>query len=248
MDCEQAKELAASYVLSLLSEEERKDFEATLPNCPETEQLVRRYSSIVGVMPLAVEEHIPSATLKTRILRAAEERLPAQTPSAPQALSRFPWLTAATRFATGKVSLTAVAAALLLAVISLAFWSGQLHSSNRDQARQITRLQESVRILSVQGTSAAPAASGRLIYIADQGMTVLIVNGLAPLSSDKTYQIWLIRNSTPVSAGLFRIAEGGEGLTFVVGDIRQYQVLAVTMEPAGGMLQPTGQILLKTEL
>jgi len=66
---------------------------------------------------------------------------------------------------------------------------------------------------------------------------VLVAEGLTTLDSARTYELWFVRGSTPVSAGVFA---AGPGSTTVAlsGRMRAGDAIAVTVEPAGG--SPTG--------
>jgi anti-sigma-K factor RskA len=71
--------------------------------------------------------------------------------------------------------------------------------------------------------------------------------GLSPLPQDKTYQLWYIAAGKPVSAGTFAVDPRGTASLRVdrVGDPRSIQAWAVTVEPRGGVPQPTGAMVLK---
>jgi len=88
----------------------------------------------------------------------------------------------------------------------------------------------------VLGTDAAPAASGQVVFIRDEQKAVLVV--LRPLPPDRTYQIWLIRDSVPISGGLFQVSPTGEASAVVAADLRQFQLIAVTEEPDGVSPKP----------
>ncbi|MFW0784030.1 anti-sigma factor [Gordonia sp. CPCC 206044] len=68
-----------------------------------------------------------------------------------------------------------------------------------------------------------------------------------PIPDDRDYQLWLIgKADSPVSAGLIP-PSGGESPT-VVDAIDASTVLAVTVEPKGGSVQPTTSILAQLPL
>lgn len=84
---------------------------------------------------------------------------------------------------------------------------------------------------------------GRL-YSGRDGV-LLVVDGLPRPPEDRTYQLWGIVGGTPVSAGLFSTDADGEGFLWTAsvpaGSVEQW---AVTEEPAGGVPQPTGDMVL----
>jgi len=70
------------------------------------------------------------------------------------------------------------------------------------------------------------------------GSAVLVADGLEPLSDEQTYELWYVRGDEPVPAGLFD-ADAGEATALLEGAMQEGDVIAVTVEPAGG--SPTGQ-------
>ncbi|GGD83442.1 anti-sigma factor [Microbacterium murale] len=70
------------------------------------------------------------------------------------------------------------------------------------------------------------------------GSAVLVADGLEPLSDDQTYELWFVRGDEPVPAGLFE-ADAGDATALLEGAMHEGDVIAVTVEPAGG--SPTGQ-------
>jgi anti-sigma-K factor RskA len=79
---------------------------------------------------------------------------------------------------------------------------------------------------------------------------VLIVSELVPLAENQVYQVWLIAGQTPVSAGLLQVDEQGRGVVIVAGRaaISGYDALGVSIEPSGGSVAPTGEIVILSEL
>ncbi|MFD5213091.1 anti-sigma factor domain-containing protein [Microbacterium sp. NPDC058345] len=69
------------------------------------------------------------------------------------------------------------------------------------------------------------------------GSVVLVADGLDDLDEKKTYELWFVRGDAPVAAGTFR-PEGGDATALLEGRMRAGDVIAVTVEPAGG--SPTG--------
>jgi hypothetical protein len=64
--------------------------------------------------------------------------------------------------------------------------------------------------------------------------------GLPALPSDRAYQLWRIRGSQITSAGLGPAGNEGTGRwSRLVGDVQPGDVVAVSVEPAGGSAQPT---------
>jgi anti-sigma-K factor RskA len=81
------------------------------------------------------------------------------------------------------------------------------------------------------------ALSGGAGSVRVQGSSATMdASGMAPAPAGHTYEVWVIRNGTPRPAGVF---ERGSGSVPVSGEVAPGDVIAVTVEPAGGSPQPT---------
>lgn len=88
---------------------------------------------------------------------------------------------------------------------------------------------------------AAPDASGRVFWSPSRGV-VFTAEGLPSLPNGWTYQLWLVHEATPVSAGLLRINNAGRvtATIEVPKEITEPVPMAVTLEPEDGVSSPTG--------
>jgi anti-sigma-K factor RskA len=115
---------------------------------------------------------------------------------------------------------TAVAAAAAAcAAVGLGLWANSL----RDGRPQ--------RVVAIQG------APGNLIVSGDQATLVVCLDDAPPT---KTYEAWVIEAQQPRPAGLF---PGGCSSVPLDEPVEPGDVVAVTLEPAGGSEQPTSDIL-----
>ncbi|GAA1546492.1 anti-sigma-K factor RskA [Microbacterium ginsengiterrae] len=74
-------------------------------------------------------------------------------------------------------------------------------------------------------------------WSASVGRAVLVTEGLDPLEGDQTYQLWFVRGEDALPAGIFD-TDAGAATALLDGAMRAGDVIAVTVEPAGG--SPTG--------
>ncbi len=95
------------------------------------------------------------------------------------------------------------------------------------------------------GLEGAPDASGATFYHPASRDAVFHAFGLPGLSADRTYQLWYILDSGPVSAGIFGVDQRGEASLAVAGlpEPGRIKTWAVSVEPAGGVDQPSGPIV-----
>lgn len=75
-------------------------------------------------------------------------------------------------------------------------------------------------------------------WSASLGTAVLVTDGIPSLSEDQAYELWLIRDETPIPAGVFA-AEDGDATAVLDREMHAGDVIAVTVEQAGG--SPNGQ-------
>ena len=114
---------------------------------------------------------------------------------------------------------------------------------------RVVRMQAAVLIapdmarIDLAGQQSAPKASARAFWSRSRGM-VFAATSLPQPPAGKVYQLWVVANGVnPISAGLLAPdAQGQINTHFVTPqDIPVPVALAVTLEPEGGVPQPTGE-------
>src|SRR4029453_15049555 len=86
-------------------------------------------------------------------------------------------------------------------------------------------------------------ASSARAFVSRHSGLAFAANQLPALPADKVYQLWVIpQGKAPVSAGLLAPDPGAHASLFfpMPPDMPPPAVIAVTVEPAGGVPQPTG--------
>ena len=119
------------------------------------------------------------------------------------------------------------------------------------ERERLTALIETVgapaaRAVALAGAEGVPSARGRAFVEPVGHRIVLLVYDLPPPPPGRTYQLWTIEGGTPASAGIFATSDAGQARHAIataekLGDAL---FLAVTVEPAGGVPQPTGPIVM----
>jgi anti-sigma-K factor RskA len=99
------------------------------------------------------------------------------------------------------------------------------------------------RTIALTGQEVAPAASAKVFLEPDRRRAIVFFHALPANAADKSYQLWIIRadQPKPVSAGVFDVAESGKA-SIVIENLpvaTEIKALAVTLEPKGGVDQPT---------
>lgn len=105
-----------------------------------------------------------------------------------------------------------------------------------------------LEMASLQGLAPMRAAWGRVMWNHKLKMWKLCAFNLPALPADKTYEVWMITaKGKKMPAGLFKPDPKTRSImmTPTLPPHRQIMTeIAVTIEPAGGSLQPTGAVLL----
>jgi anti-sigma-K factor RskA len=105
------------------------------------------------------------------------------------------------------------------------------------------------QVYNITGTQQAPSATGSLLYLPQQNITVLMLHHLPKLQGKQLYQGWLLHNKTPVSIGVLSVQNGIGSLVFP-GTISGYDSAAVSQEPgpAPSSHAPSGPLVAKAQL
>lgn len=104
-----------------------------------------------------------------------------------------------------------------------------------------------VRPIVLAGLGPLPQARAHTFVDPLDRRAVFYAYNLPPAEAGRIYQLWFIAGGVPVSAGIFDADARGRASLHVEGvaPIDSIQAWAVTVEPAGGVPQPTGPMVLK---
>jgi anti-sigma-K factor RskA len=234
MERAEIHELSAAYALDALDPAERDAYEEHLTRCAECREAVAAFQDVAADLAYEVDAPAPPPALRSRILAEARSES-----SNVVALPRRRWL----------VPVTGAAAAVAgVAALALAFWAADLSQQLDDQRAALHLSEEAVAVFAEPDTKRIPldGAEGVLVVDDDTGEGWLVLRGLESAPSAKTYEAWVIEDGEAVAAGLF----GGGGVSTVVPltvPVPDGAVVAVTLEEAGGVEQPTQDPLFVTE-
>ncbi|MDZ7683145.1 MAG: anti-sigma factor [Fodinibius sp.] len=275
---EKFEELCAGYVLHALDDKEREEFEEMLANASEEQRrLYQQMWSTANQLAFTVEELAPDASLKERLMaeiksESDDEQEQSDIPTIDETDTTTDDSPADDSEEGFNWSAFAVAAsfALLIVSLSLIFYSFNLSSEiNRkesvitQQQTKITQLegelQQKEELLSIlearevdlvmmAGMDVNPDGYGKVIWDSEQQQALLQVSNLPAVPKDKDYQLWLIKNNKPISAGVFAVNNQGDNFfkieQMAKADEQATNAFAITMEPKGGVPQPTGDMYL----
>jgi hypothetical protein len=188
------------------------------------------------LLPYSVQQVNPPESSKGRLLDAIQMEnvytrpVPVTRNASPK--PRRSWTT----------QLLAVAAVLMLLLLGgMTLWNVSLKQQNSALQQQNASLQHQLALAyGLHGNG----VSGKLIYLPEQNITLLVINGLPELHGTQVYQGWLIRGKQPTSIGLLSVQNGVASVIYP-GTIAGYQVAAVSREPgpAASKNVPSGPVV-----
>jgi anti-sigma-K factor RskA len=237
------EELKDAYALGALSNEERREFEEHLARHPEHQAEVDELISVAGLLALSPAELEPSPDLRSNLMRTV--RAEASDPE-PERRSILDGL----RNLLGYRALAAGAA--VAALIGLFSWNLLLQGEIQDLRRQPEVVQSQPdatepRVLELQAAEGAGGASGELIMLENR-RGVLVAKGIPRIPEGQVCQIWVIEGDKPRPSGLFQPDEEDPVAATMKRPPGEGDVVAITVEPAGGSPKPTSDPILTTQL
>ncbi|MEW5827289.1 MAG: anti-sigma factor, partial [Chloroflexota bacterium] len=230
-----------AYALGALDAEEAAALESHLRTCASCRDELAGYRLVSDSLLTAVPPKPPSAALRKRL----QNRLPG---GQKQPRPRLAWT-----FSQWPVGL-AFAVLLILNIFTLVQLQG-IRTQQAGLLHQVGNAQVALAMLSYPGVQTLPVSgenvSGTLLLDADRNTAVLVAWNLPELPAGQTYQVWLVEpDGGRVSAGIFRPESGQPYTTETIASaqiLSSFVGIGVTIEPAGGSDQPTGERVLKVD-
>jgi anti-sigma-K factor RskA len=213
--------LVGPYALDALDEGEERSFEQHLALCARCREELAGLREAAASLAYAAPPTAPPPELKQRILAQAR----AERPNVVPLKRRRNWTPA----------LGAAAAIAACAAVALGIWAFSL-SGSQDPVESV---------LSKPGSRLVSMGTAGAMAVAPDGTAVLQVS-VPPAPSGKTYEAWVIRDGKAKAAGLFP-GRAGTSVVEIPRPVRPGAVVAVTLERAGGVQQPTSKPLAQSE-
>lgn len=234
--------LLIDYFNGHLTYKEKEQFENHLSQCPECQEELKELEDLLGDVALIAKPVSPSAEMKERILGNvfAEEKveispIKADSPKNTYPVSK-PWLTGL------------LAAGLTLSLLGNGYL---LMQEGREQATDDQELTQPDNVIALEPTDAGGRGFAAL-FKQDKELSVMIqTQELPELTGSEVYQVWLLKDGSPIPAGDFTVDEQGKGYVFYkinASNNQDWDTIAITLEPDKGNLLPEGDILLSAGL
>jgi anti-sigma-K factor RskA len=224
-------ELATPYALHAVPEAELAEIERRVAAAPpEVAQAfadeVRAVQETMAVVSAATAVE-PPQQLRDRVLAAV---------SAPVVRELRPkrWQRA----------VLAAAAALVIGLGALGVGLGLRPTPTPSTAEQVFAAPD-VRTVSSQIPGGGTAT---VVFSREKDAGVLVMNNVPPPQPGTVYQMWLVGDRGPQSAGTMDATAVAPSTTAVLPDLGTSRALAFTVEPPGGSKQPTSPIFAELSL
>jgi len=250
MSHEAFAELAAGYALDALELEERRQFEAHVATgCAECQTALTDHAETLAALAGELPRLPAPPAVRARLLRRVEAAARPSRPVRARASWRWPALAIAS-LAAAAVVLVYLGVQVSQLRRELAVLAQDASALRAETVRQRDLLAllgaPETQAVALDGQAPSPAARGRMWWNGDRRAGLFLASRLPALPAGMTYQLWVISEGKPISAGIFGVdPKGGGSLSVepVPGAIHA-EVFAVTLEPAGGRPAPTGQMYL----
>ncbi|MGO9639794.1 MAG: anti-sigma factor domain-containing protein [Candidatus Acidiferrales bacterium] len=256
-DCEQVRDQYLSYALGALEGAQRVEIERHLArNCPVCTAGVAEARWLVSQLSHLAPNAAPPDALRQRILAETKQ------PAGPRPIPLRSWIPA----------WAWAVAATLVAMTTFSVYQ------NRRADRDLAALRQQLLAAEVQGqqlqTERAHYVMATEILMAQDAKPVklmptkpdmpmfhavcsqkmgllLMAHDVPQLPSSMTLQLWAIdKQGKPLSMGMFRPDQAGQAMMVMPmgANLNEIAALAISEEPSGGSLQPTGAVLWKGPL
>jgi len=247
------------YAIGALTVAERAAVEAHVRGCAACAAELAQFAPVSSALAQIVPQHDPPAALRARVLAAAGARVVAM-PARRPVTAWAPWLAAAAMLlvsigaASYAVSLRervrVLEAQLRDALLRVDEGERRVNVALRAAADAQTPLSilmaPDVRRIDLAGQAVAPSASARTFWSRSRGVVLTAAN-LPALPAGRTYQLWFVTpQGTKTSVGLLKPDADGRATAVLdnATNLPDPAAVAVTIEPEGGVPQPTGAMYL----
>ncbi len=249
---ERFEELISVYALGALDGNEVTEIEDHLKSgCAFCQEMLKENEEVLSLIPFSLHSSAPLPGVKdklfqkVRVTKSMDKKAP--SPSFWESLQPL-WLRLG-----GAIAL----AFLILLVGSNLSLRNRLSKQDIELSglrEQVTRQSEIMEFLqnpnvvdiNLVGIKPDSKARGRVLWDKQDNKALFHGLNLPKIPSGKVYQLWVIANNTPISMGIFHVDEHGSNIIQVknIPDPNKVQKFAVTLEPEGGVPQPTGEMYL----
>jgi hypothetical protein len=241
--------IAALDAIGAATPDEASTLRAHLPSCPDCRRARDEYGQAASMLAQDLDPVTPPPNVRDRIFAAVENG------NVVDARDRFNssrwWMAAAVIFLALwgwrelSVRVTREKINSSEAEIRRLAVRNQLLATRNDKlsAEMASLASRDTRTIALTGQQVSPSASAKVFLEPQQRRAVVFFYNLPANAADKSYQLWILRGDQPKpqSAGVFDVTKSGAA-TISIENLplaTEIKGLAVTLEPKGGVAQPT---------
>jgi anti-sigma-K factor RskA len=249
MTHEQYDSIAALDAIGAVDAGEASAFHAHLAECPDCRRARDEYAEAASLIARDLDPVTPPPQVRDRIFKAidgdnvidAHDRF---------GISRW-WMAAAVVFLAlwgwRELSIRVMREKVNSREADIRRLAGQnqlLTARNEKLSAEMASLaSRDTRTIALTGQQVSPSASAKVFLEPQQRRAVVFFYNLPPNATDKSYQLWILRadQPKPQSAGVFDVTSSGAASISIenLPLATEIKGLAVTLEPKGGVAQPT---------
>ncbi len=239
------QELMAGYVLGNLTPEEAEELQQLLSAHPELGEEMHSLQNVLAVMPYALPEVQPAASVRSRILTAAQNQEDQIVPIRQR--DRRPSMTL-----WGGSIAAILAVAIGLDNLNLRQQLATTQAKIASQKDLIAMLQApQTKLVTLKGMDQMSKAAGNVVITPGEAGAIVVLQDLPILPAGQTYNLWAVANGQKVSAGNFIANPQGRvfvkvPLTSATSDL--VTNLVVTIETSPTPLSPQGPMVMTSNL
>lgn len=246
--------IVESYVLGLVNEPDRQEFEAQCAQYSEVAQAKETFERALE-NALVQDSVPPPAHLKESIrlsLFPADQSYPLHNTEEGQApvrtMNTWKWLAAASVvLLAGSLYWGVTANNKYNEVKGLVQENQQLKNQLSEASAQLAEVkvsasalqQPDVKMASLKGTAVSPASYVTVYWDTTSKDVYLMVNNLPQPASGKQYQLWALINNKPVDLGVLQMSAEKLIPMVQMKGVQNAEAFAITLEPTGGSVGPT---------
>jgi anti-sigma-K factor RskA len=234
--------LAGAYALNAIDDLERARFDRHLAECPSCAAEVAELTETMAALSDATAEP-PPVRLRASVLERA-----AATPQTQRAVHRQTFRLPAVRW---QRLVAAAATVIALGGAGAVGYEIANHPAPLNNTRISAEDKQIAAVLTAPDArlnGATATGGGQVTVVSSHSLNeaVAVLAKLPSPGADHAYQLWMISDGTPRSAGV--LATGSTGATELVSGVRGAQLIGVTREPAGGSRTPTQPLVAQLSL
>ena len=245
---EQYQEIAALDAIGAASPDEERDLHDHLGTCAECRAVRDEYAEAATLLARGLEPVPPPEELRDRVVAGEEDNVVDArrrfgssawwlATAATLFLALWGWRELAMRVEREKYTTQQAE------IHRLAEDNDRLAQKNEKLSAEMAALASADTCqIALSGQQVAPSASARVFLEPAKRRAIVFFYNLPANAKDKSYQLWVIAGDKPQSAGVFDVTGSSGNATISIENLpvaTEIKALAVTLEPRGGVAQPT---------